>query len=315
MTKKGDGAMKNYPFSLMIFNFISLILVFALYNIDNNNIVYLFVTTIISIVLYKWNKKLSIKKKRELMRENTINHKPLIKLKKRYMVWVSSFTYLIYSMVRLMILPEVDSKNQKAVNRYLDGNSWLESIGNVGILSPIVEEVIFRGLLLILISSIGLWIVSTFKNNLTLNIRRYTSIIFIATSSLLFGVAHVVGGGDYNHIFPYLLSGFVFSTIYILTKTLYASIFVHMIGNTIAVMVYYDEGIAVLIKFVVILYIIGGMFVWLKKHADAMSDETNEMEKELGAGVKNNIKVIKNVFIECTKYVKKEMFSKESVQK
>lgn len=307
--------MKNYPFSLMIFNLASLILVYALYNIDNNNIVYLFVTTIISIVFYKWNKKIIIKKKRDLMRENTLNHKPLIKLKKRYIVWVSSFAFLIYSMVRLMILPDVDSKNQKAVNRYLDGNSWLESIGNVGILSPIVEEVIFRGLLLILISSIGLWIVSTFKNNLTLNIRRYTSIIFIATSSLLFGVAHVVGGGDYNHIFPYLLSGFVFSTIYILTKTLYASIFVHMIGNTIAVMVYYDEGIAVLINLVVILYIIGGMLVWLKKHNDAMSEETNEMEKELGAGVKNNIKVIKNVFIECTKYVKKEMFSKESVQK
>lgn len=307
--------MKNYPFSLMIFNLASLILVYALYNIDNNNIVYLFVTTIISIVFYKWNKKIIIKKKRDLMRENTLNHKPLIKLKKRYIVWVSSFAFLIYSMVRLMILPDVDSKNQKAVNRYLDGNSWLESIGNVGILSPIVEEVIFRGLLLILISSIGLWIVSTFKNNLTLDIRRYTSIIFIATSSLLFGVAHVVGGGDYNHIFPYLLSGFVFSTIYILTKTLYASIFVHMIGNTIAVMVYYDEGIAVLINLVVILYIIGGMLVWLKKHNDAMSEETKEIEKELGADVKTNIKVFKNEFIECMKYVKKEMFSKESVQK
>lgn len=307
--------MKNYPFSLMIFNFISLILVFALYNIDNNNIVYLFVTTIISIVLYKWNKKLSIKKKRELMRENTINYISLIKLKKRYIVWVSSLTFLIYNMVSLMILPDVDSKNQKAVNRYLDGNSWLESIGNVGILSPIVEEVIFRGLLLILISSIGLWIVSTFKRNLTANISRYTSIIFIATSSLLFGLVHVVSGGDYNHIFPYLLSGIVFSTIYILTKTLYASIFVHMIGNTIAVMVYYDEDIAVLIFSVVFLYIIGGMFIWIKKHNDAMSEETNEIEKELGDGVKNNIKVIKNVFIESMKYLKKEMFSKESVQK
>ena len=249
------------------------------------------------------------------MRENTLNHKPLIKLKKRYIVWVSSLTLLIHNMVSQTILPDVDSKNQKAVNHYLDGNSWLESIGNVGILSPIVEEVIFRGLLLFLISSIGLWIVSTFKNNLTLNIRRYTSIIFIATSSLLFGVAHVVRGGDYNHIYPYLLSGFVFSTIYILTKTLYVSIFVHMIGNTIAVMVYYDNNIAVLILLVVLLYIIGGMIIWLKKHNDAMSEETNEMEKELGAGVKNNIKVIKNVFIECMKYVKKEMFSKESVQK
>ena len=307
--------MKNYPFSLMIFNFISLILVFALYNIDNNNIVYLIVTTIISIVLYKWNKKLSIKKKRELMRENTIDYISLIKLKKRYIVWVSSLTFLIYNMVSLMILPDVDSKNQKAVNRYLDGNSWLESIGNVGILSPIVEEVIFRGLLLILISSIGLWIVSTFKRNLTANISRYTSIIFIATSSLLFGLVHVVSGGDYNHIFPYLLSGIVFSTIYILTKTLYASIFVHMIGNTIAVMVYYDEDIAVLIFSVVFLYIIGGMFIWIKKHNDAMSEETNEIEKELGDGVKNNIKVIKNVFIESMKYLKKEMFSKESVQK
>lgn len=307
--------MKNSPFSLMIFNFVSLILVFTLYNTDNNNIVYLFVTTIISIAFYKWNKKIIIKKKRDLMRENTLYHKPLIKLKKRYIVWVSSFTFLIYNMVSLMILPDVDSKNQKAVNRYLDGNSWLESIGNVGILSPIVEEVIFRGLLLILISSIGLWIVSTFKRNLTANISRYTSIIFIATSSLLFGLVHVVSGGDYNHIFPYLLSGIVFSTIYILTKTLYASIFVHMIGNTIAVMVYYDEDIAVLIFSVVFLYIIGGMFIWIKKHNDAMSEETNEIEKELGDGVKNNIKVIKNVFIESMKYLKKEMFSKESVQK
>lgn len=307
--------MKNYPFLLMIFNLVSLILVYALYNIDNHNIVYLFVTTIISIVIYKWNKKIIIKKKRDLMRENTLNHKPLIKLKKRYIVWVSSFTFLIYNMVSLMIMPDVDSKNQKAVTHYLGGNSWLESIGNVGILSPIVEEVIFRGLLLILISSIGLWIVSTFKNNLTLNIRRYTPIIFIATSSLLFGVAHVVGGGDYNHIYPYLLSGFVFSTLYILTKTLYVSIFVHMIGNTIAVMVYYDEDIAVLIFSFVFLYIMGGMLIWLKNHADAMNDETNEIEKELGAGVKNNIKVIKNVFIECMKYLKKEMFSKESVQK
>lgn len=307
--------MKNYPFLLMIFNLVSLILVYALYKIDNNNIVYLFVMTIISIVIYKWNKKIIIKKKRDLMRENTLNHKPLIKMKKRYIAWVSILTFLIYNMVSYMIFPDVDSKNQKAVNHYLGENSWLESIGNVGILSPIVEEVIFRGLLLFLISSIGLWLVSTFKNNLTLNIRRYTSIIFIATSSLLFGVVHVVGGGDYNHIYPYLLSGFVFSTIYILTKTLYVPIFVHMIGNTIAIMVYYDEDIAVLTLSVVLLYLMVGMLVWLKKHSDGMSEETKEMEKELGDGVKNNIKVIKNAFIECTKYVKKEMFRKESVQK
>lgn len=105
--------------------------------------------------------------------------------------------------------------NEQAVQDYIKYLPWLMLI-NVGFLGPMVEELVFR---------------KTFKDAIK------NKWLFIIISGLIFGGMHVVGSyntiTDLLFIIPYSCLGFAFAAAYYNTDTIFTSITLHMIHNTI----------------------------------------------------------------------------------
>ncbi len=105
--------------------------------------------------------------------------------------------------------------NEQAVQDYIKYLPWLMLI-NVGFLGPMVEELVFR---------------KTFKDAIK------NKWLFIIISGLIFGGMHVVGSYtglvDLLFIIPYSCLGFAFAAAYYNTDTIFTSITLHMIHNTI----------------------------------------------------------------------------------
>ena len=105
--------------------------------------------------------------------------------------------------------------NEQAVQDYIKYLPWLMLI-NVGFLGPMVEELVFR---------------KAFKDAIK------NKWLFIIISGLIFGGMHVVGSYtglvDLLFIIPYSCLGFAFAAAYYNTDTIFTSITLHMIHNTI----------------------------------------------------------------------------------
>ncbi len=68
--------------------------------------------------------------------------------------------------------------------------------------------------------------------------------LMLIISSILFGLIHVLEGGDFVEVFPYVLMGFVLGGIEIFSKNIYPSIFVHMFLNAMStVMLLYSDAL------------------------------------------------------------------------
>ena len=89
---------------------------------------------------------------------------------------------------------------------------------DAGVLSPFVEEIVFRKTLK-----------DVFNNKW----------VFVILSFLFFGLAHVITSAqvptDYLYIIPYGILGASFALAYEKTDTIFTSIFLHMLHNTILV--------------------------------------------------------------------------------
>lgn len=89
---------------------------------------------------------------------------------------------------------------------------------DAGVLSPFVEEIVFRKTLK-----------DVFNNKW----------VFVILSFLFFGLAHVVTSAqvatDYLYVIPYGILGASFALAYEKTDTIFTSIFLHMLHNTILV--------------------------------------------------------------------------------
>lgn len=115
------------------------------------------------------------------------------------------------------------SANQNLFLSMLDANAFIMVIQAV-ILAPLVEELLFRGLLY------G-------------SLREYSKILAFAVSSLVFGFIHIYNGlfaGDISQLL-YLISyggmGFIFAYTYEKNGNIAAPILLHMLNNGIAVLI------------------------------------------------------------------------------
>lgn len=122
-------------------------------------------------------------------------------------------------------------KNQDRIIKEMSSQSIWEGLYKTGIKAPIIEEIVFRGLLY---SAIVLAILYIVKANIEDYSRRLiATCIFFLVSSFIFGYLHISSYGDYENIGVYILPGIIFSTVFILTKNIMYSIMVHMLGNIV----------------------------------------------------------------------------------
>lgn len=118
----------------------------------------------------------------------------------------SLFTNLIMMLIAVIKGSEVTNP---LVN-VLEGSNWIWSLVFVGILSPIIEEMMFRGVML---------------NKL----RRYGDKVTIITTAVLFGLFH----GNFSQFFYAVALGMVFAYVTLKTGTIKYSIILHIVVNII----------------------------------------------------------------------------------
>lgn len=156
-------------------------------------------------------------------------------IKKRYIIIFSVYGFLINS-VSSRIYTEIFGlpKNEQRLN---EKQHMFEMYISNGIKAPVVEELLFRGLLFLTI--VSLFYVSNGKS------RRFSktsiNIMFVILSTVIFGFMHGVNWGrlfaeriietDFRHTIPYLVAGLIYSLLYMVTKTIFAPIIAHMLNN------------------------------------------------------------------------------------
>lgn len=121
------------------------------------------------------------------------------------------------------------SQNQEAISETL--KYPLLAIPMIVIGAPIVEEIIFRG------------VIFNFAKNLKLPGKLNIILAFVLSSSV-FGLIHVlmasITSGDTSELIlgiPYIAAGFVLTLVYYKTKNIFVPIAMHMIQNGFAVIV------------------------------------------------------------------------------
>ena len=156
-------------------------------------------------------------------------------IKKRYIIIFSVYGFLINS-VSSRIYTGIFGfpKNEQRLN---EKQHMFEMDISNGIKAPIVEEILFRGLLFLTI--VSLFYVLNGKS------RRFSkttiNIMFVILSTVIFGLMHGVNWGrlfaegiietDFRHTIPYLVAGLIYSLLYMVTKTIFAPIIAHMLNN------------------------------------------------------------------------------------
>jgi len=124
---------------------------------------------------------------------------------------------MLFNFILNFILKAGGANNEQAVQKMIKAFPLLMLI-DAGIVAPFVEEIVFRKTLH-----------DIFKNKW----------IFVILSFLLFGGAHVISSAkvftDYLYIIPYGMLGAAFALAYYKTNTVFTSIFLYMMHNTILV--------------------------------------------------------------------------------
>lgn len=126
---------------------------------------------------------------------------------------------MVSNIILTVVFKSGGANNENAVQEMIKSLPWLMLI-NAGIIAPFNEEIVFRKTLK-----------DIFKNKW----------LFIFFSFLLFGGAHVIGSAttivDYLYIIPYGSLGATFAVAYYKTDTVFTSLSLHMIHNTILALI------------------------------------------------------------------------------
>lgn len=121
--------------------------------------------------------------------------------------------------------------NEEAVRNLID-QTPLYMLFAVSLHAPFVEELIFR-------HSIKDCVMCYGDNKITKG-------IYIFISGFIFALLHILGQTtsylDYLYLIPYLSLGIAFSSLYSKTNNIFSSISMHMLHNTVTVILYFVAG-------------------------------------------------------------------------
>ncbi|HDK8090571.1 TPA: CPBP family intramembrane metalloprotease [Staphylococcus aureus] len=301
----------------MMMSVISMVILFSIYWTNGStSIWHISIITVIGILLYGVNKRTYEQAEVSLSNGTTYRRLKPYRIKKRYYLWIVCTTILLRTCITGILNLPSDTANEQRIDEFLKNNPIIESIINIGLLSPIVEEVISRGLLYMVCSGIVILVFNRFfKHAGRKHINKTTGFIFVIISSITFGIPHVIRDGDYQNITPYIISGMVFSVLYVITKTIYVPILLHMLGNTMSTLsslfkmglieINIANGIAVFL----LLYPLIGLLVWVWniKNDDELSKTSSTIDEEIKALGLNRSTATKRQFKAFLMYIKGQM--------
>lgn len=150
-----------------------------------------------------------------------------------------SFKYYFLGVIIMMasnliitiFFSDATAGNEEAVRSMID-QVPLYMIFSVSLYAPFVEELIFRHSIKDCLMCYG--------NG------KVTKGIYIFISGFIFAALHILGQTtsylDYLYIIPYLSLGIAFSALYSKTDNIFSSISMHMLHNTVTVILYFVAG-------------------------------------------------------------------------
>lgn len=109
------------------------------------------------------------------------------------------------------------SQNQQAINTIMNVHPWFMAATTV-LLAPLVEELVFR-------------------KTLMGAMKRFPPVLSILISSLFFGLIHVISGGDFIFIIPYMAMGLPLGWSYYKHQNIWIPIGIHMMQNLFSTLV------------------------------------------------------------------------------
>ena len=191
------------------------------------------------------------------------------RMKKRVVLYLVGLSYWIEQLFTCIYTSNFKvSHNQERANESSQNQTFLENVISQDIKTPIIEEIIFRGLLLLLIIVVF--------NLIKRNTKKATiNIIFVLTSGVVFGLFHCV---SWNELFTsmtiatefesailYIVPGLIYSVLYVFTQRLYAPILAHMLNNIMGLKPFGEKQSENLIIWFVILLIVGVIYIKLNR--------------------------------------------------
>ena len=158
--------------------------------------------------------------------------------------------YLLLQLMKIDIFNEAFIRYLNMTKFLMNTNIILAILG-VGIIGPIIEEIIFRGL-----------IFNELKNVMPVP-------VVIIVQGVLFGIYH------FNLIqFIYAtLIGIMLGAIYVLTKNLWIPIFIHMVNNISALLIPENQTVVTIISFGISIIVIILCYLYFYKEKKKMAVE------------------------------------------
>lgn len=138
---------------------------------------------------------------------------------------------IVSNLIITLFFSNATAGNEEAVRNMID-QVPLYMIFSVSIYAPFVEEIIFR---------------HSIKNAvLCYGDNKIIKGIYIFISGFIFAALHILGQTtnaiDYIYIIPYLSLGIAFAALYAKTDNIFSSISVHMLHNTVTIILYFAAG-------------------------------------------------------------------------
>lgn len=196
-----------------------------LQNIIASNLIYFLLFFLMTLLFFPE----IIKATKGLMRQAIY----LILVPINWIVAILSTTIIITIIEQFINLPDT-SKNQESINEALR-IAPLGEVFPIVIAAPIVEELIFRG---VIAGMIYLVIYNIFKY---LTKKEFVSkaigvIISLILSSVTFGFLHVISAKDFAAVIPYIIMGATLTATYFISKrNILIVILAHAYSNLIAI--------------------------------------------------------------------------------
>ncbi len=214
---KSIGVIFLYYSYFYIFIFILRTIGLNLSNLSVTNKTILFFIIDITLIIILW-----LIYKNDLKKEFSIfkgNWKHIISENFKY--WVFGLALMSILNILITTITSSDIANNEEAVRGMIRTFPIYAMFSVCIVAPIVEEIVFRK---------TLWDI----------IKNKTILIII--SGLLFGLVHVIGSYetyiDLLYILPYGVFGSIFAYMYHKTKTVFTSMSMHFIHNSLLLIIY-----------------------------------------------------------------------------
>lgn len=143
---------------------------------------------------------------------------------RNYKVIILFITYIVADSIEPYVR-NGKPDNQKTLDQA--DNDFIKTLLGSGFQAPIIEEIVFRGLLFLVIMTATSYLFNKKKNNHDV----LGLIVFSILSTVLFGLVHVIAYGDYEHILTYIVSGAAFTFVFVVTRDIKVPIILHMLNN------------------------------------------------------------------------------------